>query len=86
MAPRVELPGEGAAIADFMNLPARTRTIVTSQNLRYTRHATGDSQLFDLSVDPNETRNITNDALREDMLEQLTDAMMAAACGDAPVA
>ena len=65
--------------AKLTPLPGKTRTLVTPTH-RYTRNSKGEEQLFDLVNDPDEMRDLKNsDTLkRAEMLEQLTDALIAA--------
>ena len=67
------------AAAAVTRLPAKTRTVVTEE-LKYTRHSTGEEQLFELSTDPDEMHDIssTDPNLRATAMELLTDALIAA--------
>ncbi|MCY4136431.1 MAG: sulfatase-like hydrolase/transferase [bacterium] len=58
--------------------PGHTRTIVTRSH-RYTRHSTGEEQLFDLANDPDELTDLSNrdEGTRTLVLEQLLDSMLA---------
>ncbi|MCP4083791.1 MAG: sulfatase-like hydrolase/transferase [Actinomycetia bacterium] len=59
--------------------PAKNRTIVAADGLKYSRHSTGEDQLFDLVADPHEMTPIqrTDSARRAQMIERLADALMA---------
>ncbi|MCP5025664.1 MAG: sulfatase-like hydrolase/transferase [Actinomycetia bacterium] len=59
--------------------PAKNRTIVADDGLKYSRHSTGEDQLFDLGADPHEMAPIhrTDAARRAQMLERLADALIA---------
>jgi hypothetical protein len=48
--------------------------------MKYTRHSTGEDQLFDLQADPDETVQLAprDPARRAQMMERLADALMAA--------
>jgi len=65
--------------AKLTPLPAKTRTLITP-GYRYTRNAKGEQQLFDLINDPDEMQDLKNTetAKRAEMVELLTDALMAA--------
>ncbi len=66
--------------ASRAHLPHRIRTVVTDNDLKYTRFSSGESMLFDLASDPLEMDEIQQS--RPDSLaqanERLVDAMMAA--------
>lgn len=61
-------------------LPAKTRTIV-SDGFKYTRISTRESQLFDLTSDPDELIDLADrhPTLRASMTERLADAMLTTA-------
>ncbi|MFV0257128.1 MAG: sulfatase [Acidimicrobiales bacterium] len=61
-------------------IPKKNRTVIDASGLKYTRHSTGEDQLFDLAADPDERvqlapRDGTRRAL---MMERLADALMEA--------
>ncbi|NBQ11523.1 MAG: hypothetical protein EBU29_05545, partial [Gammaproteobacteria bacterium] len=60
-------------------IPGKTRTLIT-ERYRYTRNSKGEEQLFDLQADPDELIDLArrDPALRASLLEQLTDALLAA--------
>jgi arylsulfatase A-like enzyme len=60
-------------------IPGKTRTLIT-ERYRYTRNSKGEEQLFDLQADPDEMTDLArrDPALRASLLEQLTDALLAA--------
>ena len=62
-------------------LPAKTRTVVTAEGMKYTRHDSGEDQLFDLVADPDELVQLgpVDPARRAEAIEVLTDAMIATA-------
>lgn len=61
-------------------LPNKTRTLVTAEGMKYTRHSTGEDQLFDLIADPDETTHLGSREPERRMaaVDQLADALMAA--------
>jgi len=61
-------------------IPAKTRTLVTSDGLKYTRQSSGDELLFNLLDDPDELVDLkkTDGNTRAMMVERLADALMAA--------
>lgn len=67
------------AAAAVTRPPAKTRTLVT-EDLKYTRHSTGEEQLFDLTTDPDEMHDISgiDPNRRATAMELLTDALIAA--------
>ena len=60
-------------------IPGKTRTLIT-ERYRYTRNSKGEEQLFDLQADPDEMTDLArrDPTLRASLLEQLTDALLAA--------
>lgn len=66
------------AFAARAKLPAKTRTLISGK-LKYTRHSTGEDQLFDLGADPHELDELghRDAAVRAQMIERLTDALIA---------
>lgn len=60
-------------------IPEKTRTVVGEDGTKYTRHSTGEEQLFDLAADPDEMTSLSGrDAPRRaDAMELLTDALLA---------
>jgi len=58
-------------------LPAKTRTVVAN-GLKYTRHSTGDEQLFDLERDTDEMANLApvDTERKAEAMELLVDAMI----------
>lgn len=61
-------------------LPNKTRTLVSGDGMKYTRHSTGEDQLFDLVADPDETTHlgVRDPERRARAVDQLADALMAA--------
>ena len=59
--------------------PAKNRTLVADDGSKYSRHSTGEDQLFDLVADPDEVAPLqaTDTARRAQMLERLADALIA---------
>mgnify|MGYP003949246613 CR=1 FL=1 len=68
-----------AITAKLTPIPGKTRTLVTEQ-MRYTRNAKGEEQLFDLLTDPDEMMDLkkVDRQARADMVDRLTDALIAA--------
>jgi arylsulfatase A-like enzyme len=68
-----------ANLAPYVHVPEKTRTVI-GDGLKYTRHSSGEEQLFDLENDPNETSPIQrrDSARRARGMELLADAMIAA--------
>ncbi len=68
------------AVAAGRRAVAKSRTLVTESH-KYTRHDTGEDQLYDLVADEDELTHLGAAApeLRAEMLEKLADAMMSAA-------
>lgn len=66
-----------AITAKLTPIPGKTRTLVT-EDARYTRNSKGEEQLFDLGDDPHEMSDLKRSAkaLRDAMLETLTDALI----------
>ncbi len=69
------------AAAAFGHFPGKTRTYVGDDGLKYTRHSTGEDQLFDLVADPHEMVQLapTDPTRRADAMERLTDALITSA-------
>lgn len=69
-----------AETAARARLPARSRTIVSDDGMKFTRFSSGESMLFDLVADPDEVDEIGHrDAGKKaDANERLVDAMIAA--------
>ncbi len=67
------------ALAELVPTPAKSRTVL-ADGMKYTRHSTGEDQLFDLVVDPDETTHLgeRDPQRRAEMMERLTDALIAA--------
>ena len=67
------------ALAAVTTTPAKTRTIL-ADGMKYTRHSTGEDQLFDLDDDPDELRHLgaTDPTRRAAMMERLAEALIAA--------
>ncbi len=67
------------ALAARSRTPAKNRTVVAG-GMKYTRHSTGEEQLFDLVADPDELTplGMTDPARRAAMIERLADALIAA--------
>lgn len=51
-------------LAALMRTPDKTRTVITADGTKYTRHSNGDDMLFDLLADHDELHPITADATR----------------------
>ena len=51
-------------LAALMRTPDKTRTVITADGTKYTRHRNGDDMLFDLLADHDELHPITADATR----------------------
>ena len=68
-----------AITAKLTPIPGKTRTLITEQ-MRYTRNAKGEEQLFDLLTDPDEMTDLKKEdrQARADMVDRLTDALIAA--------
>lgn len=71
-----DVPDGLAAIAP---IPARCRTVLGTDGTKYTRHSSGEEQLFDLVADPDETTPLLDrdPVRRTHALELLADAMAA---------
>ena len=69
-----------AAIAAFAPIPEKTRTIIGHDGTKYTRHSSGEEQLFDLEADPDETTPIhhRDTARRAIAVDLLADALITA--------
>ena len=65
--------------AKLTPIPGKTRTVIT-EPYRYTRNSKGEEQLFDLLEDPDEMEDLTigSHPARPQMMEILTDALIAA--------
>jgi arylsulfatase A-like enzyme len=68
------------AVVANRRTPAKNRTIV-ADGMKYSRHSTGEDQLFDLVADPGETTHLglRDPARRAHMVDRLADALIAAA-------
>ncbi len=68
------------ALVTNRRTPAKTRTLVT-EALKYTRHSTGEEQLYDLVADPHELSHLggSDPARRAAMIERLAEALIDAA-------
>ncbi|MYA27056.1 MAG: sulfatase-like hydrolase/transferase [Acidimicrobiales bacterium] len=71
-----DFPG---ALVTNARLPAKTRSLVTD-DMRLTRHSSGEEQLFDTVADPDEVAPLgrSDPARRAEMYERLVEAMMEA--------
>ena len=69
------------AVAAGRRMPNKTRTIVCDDGLKYTRHNTGEDQLFDLVADRDETTSLSpsDPGRRAVAMERLADALLAVA-------
>lgn len=58
--------------------PSSIRTLITPTH-RFSRYTTGEDQLYELSTDDDECTNLsaTDPQLRGELMEQLTDTMIA---------
>jgi len=72
-----DLPHE---LATRTPMPVKTRTVVTSNGMKYTRQSTGDELLFNLLDDPDEMQDLkkTDGNTRVTMIERLADALIEA--------
>jgi len=70
-----------AGLAQHGLIPAKTRTFIGADGTKYSRHSTGEEQLFDLNADPDELVQLaaTEPDRRAGAIERLTDAMIDAA-------
>ncbi len=74
-----------SGIAARSPIPAKSRTVVTTDNggrtAKYTRFSSGEDLLFDLTADPLERHDRSTDdaVLRAQMIERLTDTLIASA-------
>ncbi|MCP4227552.1 MAG: hypothetical protein GY773_29760, partial [Actinomycetia bacterium] len=68
-------------LAELIGCPHRTRTLISEEGWKYTRHSNGESMLFDLEADPNEMQELghTDHALRGRADSHMVDALMDAA-------
>jgi arylsulfatase A-like enzyme len=66
-----------SALAAGRNMGIKTRTLVTPTH-KYTRHDSGEEQLYDLEADSDELVHLggSQPQLRAEMIEQLADALM----------
>ncbi|MEZ5343808.1 MAG: sulfatase-like hydrolase/transferase [Acidimicrobiales bacterium] len=66
-------------LARYLPVPAKTRTVLTSDGMKYTRHSTGEDQLFDLTADRDELHQVAahDPARRAAAIEILADALIA---------
>ena len=67
-------------LSSVTSTPSKTRTLVT-RDTRYTRNSDGHEMMFDKIADREERREITksDQPRRSEMLERLTDALIASA-------
>ncbi|WP_420446153.1 sulfatase [Candidatus Poriferisodalis sp.] len=67
------------AARSWGDMPNRTRTLIAA-DLKYTRHSTGEEQLYNLARDPDELVRLStgHSAQRAEMVELLADALIAA--------
>ncbi len=64
-------------LSKLAGYPAKTRTVVTAGEVKYTRLSTREELLFDLAADPDEVAPIVDDlARRADAMEVLNDLMV----------
>jgi len=65
--------------AERARIPAKIRTVVLDNGLKYTRMSSGEEQLFDLVGDPHELRDLkrVDPSRRAEAVEQLVEAMIA---------
>jgi arylsulfatase A-like enzyme len=68
------------ALAAHRNTIAKTRTLVTEHH-KYTRHDSGEDQLYDLDADPDELTHLgaARPEVRAELIERLADAVIDAA-------
>ena len=68
-----------ASLRGVWNVPPKTRTVI-ADGMRYTRHSTGEDQLFCLDDDPDELIDLSDDypTLQAAMVGRLADAMIEA--------
>ena len=68
-------PPSWRGVRPFPGKPA-----LITERYRYTRNSKGEEQLFDLQADPDEMTDLArrDPTLRASLLEQLTDALLAA--------
>ena len=68
------------ALAVHRRTIAKTRTLVTDRH-KYTRHDSGEDQLYDLEADPDEVAHLgsVEPRVRAEMIERMTDAVIDAA-------
>ncbi|MCP3939157.1 MAG: sulfatase-like hydrolase/transferase [Actinomycetia bacterium] len=61
--------------------PAKSRTIINADGIKYSRHSTGEDQLFDLSADHDEMNHLgtADPALRARMVDELATALLESA-------
>ena len=69
-----------AALAAFVPVPEKTRTVIGHDGTKYTRHSSGDEQLFDLAADHDESTPLhhRDGARRARAVDLLADALMIA--------
>jgi hypothetical protein len=69
-----------AAIAAVAQIPEKTRTVVGADGSKYTRHSSGDEQLFDLIQDPAEIEPLHHlgGERRARAVDLLADALISA--------
>lgn len=66
--------------ADRIGVPHRIRTLVTDDDIKYTRYSTGETMLFDLAVDPLELdeRSRVDSTAAAEANDRLVDALISA--------
>ena len=67
------------AARSWGDMPHKTRTLVAS-GMKYTRHSTGEDQLYDLDIDPDEMFQLcaADRSRRAEMVDVLAEALIAA--------
>ena len=64
-------------VAARIHRAAKCRTVITDDNVKYTRWSDGTDMLFDLTADPDELDNVvTNTTRRAESVERLADALI----------
>lgn len=66
------------AMAALSGIPAKSRTLVTDDGLKYTRWSSGEEMLFDLGADPLERHELSGRSpqQRAEAVDQLADALI----------
>jgi arylsulfatase A-like enzyme len=69
-----------SATANFLRIPHRIRSLITDDNVKYTRYSSGETMLFDLENDPDELHELSHADPTKTAIanERLVDALMAA--------